>query len=255
VVVEKERKVENENIDKLIDELVTKYREGNYPTPTRQDAWKSVPAVSLVFLDIKSAGIPEIEKEVIFGKVIEDLQATKRIDVVDRHILDKLLGELNLSASELADPSTALKLGKILSARLIATGNIVRQNNEWLISLRVIETETSSIKTAISLFLKTKDKLSVARELSGKILQRVKKAYPLQASITSVEENKIIIDLGANAGMSAGVNLEVLTGELLRVGMVETVSVRDNDSLVKVREGNIAMQEGLRVREIYMPDG
>jgi CHAT domain-containing protein len=255
VVVEKERTVENERIDKLIKELVTKYHQGNYPTPIQQNVWKSSSPLSLVFLDINGSGISEIEKDVIFGKVIEDLQATKRIDVVDRQILDKLLTELNLSASELADPATALKLGKILSARLIATGNIVRQKNEWLISLRVIETETSAIKAAISMFLEEKDQRLVAGELGSEILQRIKKVYPLQAKISSVEGDRIIIDLGASSGMSVGFNLEVLTDGLQRVGTVETVSVRDKDSLVKVHDGNFTIQEGLRVREIYMPDG
>ena len=109
------------------------------------DEWTSSKPLALVFLDIKGSGVSLAEKEFILTRAAEELRQSSRYSIVEREIIDKLLEELNLSTSSLADPSTALKLGRILSAKLIATGTIARIDEEWLISLRFIETETTSL--------------------------------------------------------------------------------------------------------------
>jgi hypothetical protein len=45
-----------------------------------------------------------------------------RVAVVERDVLHKVLAELKLSASDVVDAQTGLGQGKILAARLLATG-------------------------------------------------------------------------------------------------------------------------------------
>jgi len=65
-------------------------------------------------------------------------------------MIDVLLNELKIASSDLANPATALKLGKIISARLITTGSIIRDAESVQVSIRVIETETSEIKVSLA---------------------------------------------------------------------------------------------------------
>jgi hypothetical protein len=84
-----------------------------------------------------------------FLRMAAGLRASGRIAIVERAILDKLLGELKLSASDLTDPQIVLRIGKILAARLIATGSFTRFGNEERFGIRVIETETTRIKASV----------------------------------------------------------------------------------------------------------
>ena len=84
-----------------------------------------------------------------FLRMAAGLRASGRIAIVERAILDKLLGELKLSASDLTDPQIVLRIGKILAARLIATGSFTRFGNEGRFGIRVIETETTRIKASV----------------------------------------------------------------------------------------------------------
>ena len=65
------------------------------------------------------------------GKGIVSLLITKLVNdatysVVDRQMLDSILKEQNLSVSDRADPSTACKIGKILSVDAIVVGTVTQ---------------------------------------------------------------------------------------------------------------------------------
>jgi CHAT domain-containing protein len=170
--------LKDEKIDALVASLIRAYEERQKKGVTHiaSASLKAQPA--MVFLNIKNYGVNDADKEYILAKVADILQSTKKMQVVEREVLDKLLQELKLSSSQLADPANALKVGKILSAGIISTGSIVRDGNEWQISLRLIETETTSVKAAITETVITKEKDVVAENLSNEILKKVLAEYP-----------------------------------------------------------------------------
>jgi curli biogenesis system outer membrane secretion channel CsgG len=51
-------------------------------------------------------------------------------DVVDRENIEKILNELNLSKSDIIDPQTRKKIGKILGADAIITGSVTKYRPE-----------------------------------------------------------------------------------------------------------------------------
>src|SRR4029434_290981 len=63
---------------------------------------------------------------------------------------DKLLAELRCGSSELFDPQVAVRVGHILAARLLATGTLSRRGMETQLSLRVVETETTRLRAAVT---------------------------------------------------------------------------------------------------------
>jgi hypothetical protein len=185
--------------------------------------------------------------------VIASLQESRRVQVVERAVLDKLFEELKLSSSELADPTAALKIGRILSARLISTCSIIRDGKDWLINLRMIETETTSIKVALTQAFETKEREEVAHRLSQEILKRIRSEFPLQGKILSLEGENITLDIGANEGVKIGQKFEVMSdrpGARTRLGVIDVISVDKTKSIGKLNSWNSNLKEGLKIREL-----
>ncbi|MBI4698153.1 MAG: hypothetical protein HY758_04395 [Nitrospirae bacterium] len=173
--------ISNEAKDKKINELVASlisaYNE-QQKTGHRPDAdtVKNRP-LTMVFMNVKYNGINDSDKDYILAKIADHLQGSKKMQIVEREVMEKLLEELKLSSSNLTDPSTALRVGKILSARLISTGNILRAGNDWQINLRMIETETTLVKAAITETISAENKDEVAERLSRDILNKIAEEY------------------------------------------------------------------------------
>ena len=81
-----------ERIDQLVASLLQAYKEGRQP-PEQGDGWTSAP-LTLAFLHLHTQGTPSPragEEEVLVLRLTDALQATGRITVLERDILDKIL--------------------------------------------------------------------------------------------------------------------------------------------------------------------
>jgi len=68
---------------------------------------------------------------VVMGNALEEaLLGTGRFSVLDRQHMNSIMRELSLSASDLADPSNAAKLGKVMSAGALIYGDVDEQYRE-----------------------------------------------------------------------------------------------------------------------------
>ncbi len=162
--------------------------------------------------------------------------------MVERAVLDKLLGELKLGSSDLADPDTALKLGKVLAAKVIATGSYRSEGDKAnTVSLRLIDTETTDIVLPLSErqtgpFVPS----AVAANFAKTIAQTLKDKYPLKGRIALVDGNTVIINLGKKHNIAPGMVFDVLgegeaielNGRVLgsrevKVGQLEVLNVED----------------------------
>ncbi len=172
--------VENSNrrerLDKLINELAEAYRQQK-PAPAATEG-KPSEKLTITFLDFKSRGDitnREGEDEYILLKMMDYLRDTGKVKVVERQLVEKLLDELKLGSSELVDPQVSVKLGRILAAKFIITGHIIRDRDNIQAGLRLIETETTVIKAAIAESMdKTLPPDKIAGKLAGEIIKRMK---------------------------------------------------------------------------------
>ncbi|MDD2331716.1 MAG: FlgO family outer membrane protein, partial [Candidatus Cloacimonetes bacterium] len=85
-----------------------------------------------------------------FGKFIPEelttrLFMTRRFEVVERQLLNKVLEEQNLGMTGILDESSAARIGKILGVDAIVTGSITDLGNVVRINSRLIATETASV--------------------------------------------------------------------------------------------------------------
>ncbi len=210
----KEDMERQKRIDALVTDLADRYQKGKVSETSSGDGWSSKP-MTVAFLGLKSVGgglLREGMTEVVEQEMAQGLMAGGRVRVVEREVLDKLLGELKLGSSELADPDTALKLGKLLAARLIVTGSLVQVPKKVRLSLRLIDPETSAIRITYSDETDPGKNLTVfAEKTSGVLNARIREEYPLKGKIASVEGNdRVIINLGTRQGMKPGTRLQII---------------------------------------------
>lgn len=192
----------------------------------------------------------EGEDEFFQLKVNGLLQESGRVQVVERELLDKLLEELKLSTTDLVDPQKALAVGKILAARLIATGSMMRYGKEIQTSIRLTETETTSLKAAIA--ETEKDINQLAEKTARQILAKLARAYPIRGYITAVEGTNVILNIGSEVGVQQGMGFNVFDAgkEAREIGTIQIAAV-DNKSASAAPAKEIAgLAKGMKVEAI-----
>lgn len=262
----KEDMARQERVDKLVSGLAERFKKGDVRPRPVSDPWSSRP-MTLAFLGLKSIGgglLREGMAEVLQQEIAQQVMASQRVSVVEREILEKLLTELKLGSSELADPETALKLGKILAARLIVTGKLIQVPNGIRLSLRVIDPETSAVKMTYADEMGPNKNLMALAETTGKTLSRkIKTSYPLRGKIALVEEDhQVIVNLGRKHGIQTGVKMKIIAdgdeividGVVIgrrkkKVGLLEIVTVEERLSYGRLMEETAAIQKNQKVLE------
>jgi tetratricopeptide (TPR) repeat protein len=260
---ETKRKVEvakdkdkQERINALVDELLKASR-GKGLRTKEKDTWTSRP-LTLTFLSLERRGglasLREGMDAYITLRLTSALQAEGRVKVVEREILDKLLEELKLSTTQLVDQESALKVGRILAARLIGTGSITQLGSKIILTLKFIETETTQVVAAFSeSFDNSKDLDSIINKVSRETIANLKKEYPLRGKIISSEGDTVTMNLGSDEGVTKGLKMRIFTGitpmEKREIGLVEVTSVNPSNCKAKVVEKERGLFAGSKVEE------
>jgi TolB-like protein len=116
------------------------------------DGIKDRPAMKLAVLEFPYAGGKASDGPVIVQeRLTTELAQNKKLTLIERSMLKKVMGELNLQASGAIDDETAKKLGKMLGADAVAVGSLndVKETRTE-VNARIVETETGKILAAAS---------------------------------------------------------------------------------------------------------
>jgi curli biogenesis system outer membrane secretion channel CsgG len=106
----------------------------------------------------------------IADMLVTTLAGNPGIRVVERDQLQKVLEELNLSASDRVDKDAAVRLGKILGARHLLMGGFVIDRKESMrIDLRAVNVETSQVEYVESVSGKAENVLALIADLGNKV--------------------------------------------------------------------------------------
>ena len=259
---------EKERIDTLVKELAERFRsqQSILPSFTEKDNWTSRPMV-LSFVDFhEKGGLSERDgmSMVLTTQLGEQLNQSGRIQVVERVLMDRLLEELNLGSSELADPATALQLGRILAAKIVATGALMHLPDQTLLSLRLIDTESTAIPKVLTKKL-APGALNIEDEIewiNQQILQTIIQKYPLHGFIAQVTGDQAILNIGAKQGVVMGSSFEAIEegapieykGKLLQglpktLARLEVIQVEPDMSVVTIHDAVRPLQQDDKVQE------
>ncbi len=259
---------EKERIDKLVKELAERFRSQDsiFPSFGEKDTWTSRPMI-LSFVDFQEKGglsPRDGMSMVLTSQLAEQLNQSGRVRVVERVLMDRLLEELNLGSSELADPATTLKLGRILAAKIIATGALLNLPDQTLLSMRLIDTETTAIPKVLNKKLAA-GALDIEKEteqVTQDILRMVMEKYPLHGYIVQVTDNQAILNIGSKQGVVVGTGFDVIEegkpikykGKVLKglpktIARLEVVSVDSDMSVVSIQDTTRPLQQNDMVIE------
>jgi TolB-like protein len=107
-------------------------------------------------------GMPQI--------LMTELGANQDLRVVERERLQTVLDELKLSTSDLADPTTAARVGKLLGARYMVTGGVnVDRRNRIRLDVRGVRIETGLQEYADKLEGNADDVLALIARIGEKM--------------------------------------------------------------------------------------
>jgi len=198
-------KARKKRIDELVSQLIETMHQKR-PKETK-DSWTSRP-ITLFFAKEDRTGaltLNEGEDEYFEMELVDRLVESGAVEMVEREILEKLLEELKLGSSALADQRKALELGKIVSARLIGRLKFLGYGGRTRVSLRLIETETSALKAGISgEYGKDAAPGETARKMAGEIAEKIRTTFPKRGKIISMEGGTATLNIGSRTGITKG---------------------------------------------------
>ena len=248
---------QQKRVDALVDELAARFKRGDVvKPPAGRDDWTS-PALTLSLLGLEGRGrvaFREGEYDFMLLRIGQALQSQTRARLVERSVMDKLLAELKLASSALADQKTALQLGRVLSARLIAVGTVAGGANEWTLTLRVIETETSTVVASVADgFTVAQSTAQVADLVANDLAARLRKAFPLRARVTGGGKGEAVLNVGTGEGAAVGQKLLIFRegpgGQRDVVGEAEITEVTEKTSRAKLADERKPITPGLKALE------
>ena len=101
------------------------------------------PNVVIVPFDAK--GVPQDEADVVTELFISEYAATGKATVPDRNSFDKLAKEQSFKASSWSDSEKIAKLGKAINANQAVVGQIMKFREEIIVTIKVIDINTTEI--------------------------------------------------------------------------------------------------------------
>jgi len=142
------QRVEDESREETLGKLFAQALQGlsDYST------WRLTPETRLAVMPISPAeGAPEglgAQAEYLGSQLSLAASGSKLFTVVERKDLQKILGELELQLSSLADEDSAAKVGKFLGAEVLVTGTVFRKSDIYEVFLKLVRVETAEVLSA-----------------------------------------------------------------------------------------------------------
>jgi hypothetical protein len=156
---------------------------------------------------------------------------------------DYIMRELGLSGDDdLADPRTALRIGKLLSAELLFVGVALNQGNGVTVQVRAVDSTDGSIVFTTDVYADNPAK-ELAYQLNGLFLKVVQNFPVMEGNILEVDGTTgVCVNIGASQGVRVGSKFVVVQSgsgkDVLslkeRSVNLEIVNMESNISRVKV---------------------
>lgn len=90
-------------------------------------------------------GQPTILGTFLAEELVTKLFQLGNFKIVERQLLDKVMGELRIQRSGAIDPATAKEIGRIAAVDAIVTGSITELGTSVAVNCRLIETTTGEV--------------------------------------------------------------------------------------------------------------
>jgi len=153
--------------------------------------------LAVAVLPFNHKGQPTTMYAAAFEAITDAMVNQRRFKVVSRDQLETILREQKLSATQLVDPTTAIRIGKLVAAEatLVVTVNESPKSVEAYAQL--ISTETSTVLASKDVFDPEKAPGS-ARTKMAELAAKMKQDYPLVEGVVMMVANKrVVVGIGS----------------------------------------------------------
>ncbi|MCH8805791.1 MAG: hypothetical protein IH986_06860 [Planctomycetes bacterium] len=140
------------------------------PTPKSEEL-----TVAILDFAANTPGQPELGKQI--GDVLTVMLSSQAgFRLVDRAVLSRTLQEQELNLSGVVETSQAIKIGKLVGARILVVGKAFALGKQLMITAKLIGTETSLVDGVIAKGPLDADVGELLMELSQKVAERLRTA-------------------------------------------------------------------------------
>lgn len=151
------------------------------------------------------------ESALIRTKLYESLGKIGGGIIVERESFDDILQEVEFGRSSLAQSRAAAKIGKLLPASLIIFGELIPLEENKVILLRIVDTETGRVLSSGSITFTDYDELDNAcDQLAREIMVEMNSAHPLEFKAVSTPQGTIQANWGKFHGARIGDSFEII---------------------------------------------
>ena len=144
---------------------------------------------SIAVIRFKTVNINAAYSEAVSDYLLTYIVQSAKYSVYERNHLDRVVSEARLSASDLALRKNAVKIGRLISAKGIITGSVIKLGNIITISARLIEVHSGRVVRSEVITIKAPNQLAA----SCKII-----AYKLIKASLSASEMALPAPVSAN---------------------------------------------------------
>ncbi len=143
----------------------------------------------------------KIENELaipLTDKIREIFVNSNQYQVVDRNTINLVIEEQKFQLSDLVDEERTVKIGKLLGAQFIVTGNLAKIEELFTMSLRIIDVETGIIVSQVS--GEIEGNLNELLKLTERLSNKIVGIEPISERIGSIyvdanmEESEVFLD-------------------------------------------------------------
>ncbi|MDH3598799.1 MAG: toll/interleukin-1 receptor domain-containing protein, partial [Candidatus Tectomicrobia bacterium] len=234
--------------------------------PTSEPAWVSM-SLTLILLPLQRQGSLAVragEEEFLQYTIEQALRDSGRVTLISPELLKTLLAQWKMNESDLADPATAERVGRILQARQLASGHFTQRGDAGDLTLQLREIASGTTLKA-DVVQNTNNPLdAVVKQGTRVLLNKLRQTYPLQGHIGSVSSQGVVLNIGKEHGVTSGLLLEVLGSadsgdgnsadtQSMPVGRIRVDTVEAQQSKAAVLKQAQPFRKEWKVREVQQP--
>lgn len=160
-------------------------------------------------LPFEKKGQTSVVSEAVYDNLLEAFVAHKRFDFVDRQQLEAILQELKLGQTELIDPATAAKIGKLVAAEGVLVGTVLETPRALDVYARLVDVETSVILAAEDVYGEDVSFPTLKALMAG-LSWKLRRHFPLvEGAIIEKTGKSLVVDLTKDHGIKRYMKLIV----------------------------------------------
>lgn len=101
--------------------------------------------INIAVLSLTANNVPNVEAAVVSDRIRIALKSSGSYNVIEREIMENILGEQELQMSGCTESECMVELGKLLAVRYIVSGSLSKIGSYYTIEIKMVDVETGKI--------------------------------------------------------------------------------------------------------------